>query len=132
MKRYLTEDLRNVALVAHSGSGKTSLMEALLYVSGATERQGRVEDGNTVSDFDPEEIRRKVSIHTSVAHCEWNDCKINFVDVPGYPDFLGEVAGALRAVDGAIFVAAAQASGVDVGFEVAWHYARRERIASAV
>jgi len=132
MKRFKTEDLRNVALVAHSGSGKTSLMEALLYVSGATERQGRVEDGNTVSDFDPEEIRRKVSIHTAVAHCEWENCKINFVDVPGYPDFLGEVTGALRAVDGAIFVAAAQASGVDVGFEVAWHYARRERIASAV
>jgi elongation factor G len=107
-------------------------MEALLYVSGATERQGRVEDGNTVSDYDPEEIRRKVSIHAAAANCEWGDCKINFIDVPGYPDFLGEAAGALRAVDGAIFVAAAQASGVDVGFEVAWTYARREGIASAV
>src|SRR5947207_15592355 len=103
MKRYKTEDLRNVALVAHSGSGKTSLMEALLYVSGATERQGRVEDGTTVSDFDPEEIRRKVSIHSAVAYCEWGDRKINFVDVPGYPDFLGEVSGALRPVHCAIF-----------------------------
>jgi elongation factor G len=132
MKRYRTEDLRNVALVAHSGSGKTSLMEALLYVSGAIERQGRVEDGNSVSDYDPEEIRRKVSIHASAAVCEWDGCKINFLDVPGYPDFLGETAGALRAVDGAIFVAAAQASGVDVGFEVAWQYARREGVACAV
>ncbi|MGO8672262.1 MAG: elongation factor G [Capsulimonadaceae bacterium] len=130
--RYRTEDLRNVALVAHSGSGKTSLLEALLYVSGATDRQGKVEDGNTVSDYDLEEIRRKVSIHATVATCEWDGAKINFIDVPGYPDFLGEVAGAMRAVDGAIFVTAAQASGVDVGFEAAWQYARREKIACAV
>lgn len=132
MKRYQTEDLRNVALVAQSGSGKTSLAEALLYVSGATERQGRVEDGNTVSDYDPEEIRRKVSIHASVAACEWDGCKINFIDVPGSPDFLGEAAGALRAADGAVFVVAAQAGGVDVGFELAWQYARREGVACAV
>ncbi|HEX5323182.1 MAG TPA: elongation factor G, partial [Capsulimonadaceae bacterium] len=89
-------------------------------------------DGNTASDFDPEEMRRKMSIHASLAPCEWNGCKINFIDVPGYADFTGEVAGALRAVDGAIFVAAAQASGVDVGFEVAWDYAMRENIARAV
>ena len=132
MKSHRTEDLRNVALVAHGGSGKTSLLEAMLYVSGATERQGRVEDGTSVSDHDPEEIRRKVSIHASVAACEWGECKINFVDVPGYADFVGEAAGALRAVDGAIFVAAAQARGVDVGFEVAWDYARREGVACAV
>ena len=130
MKR--TQDLRNIALVAHSGSGKTSLMEALLYVSGASDRQGRIEDGNTVSDYDPEEIKRRISIQASVANCEWNDCKINFLDVPGYPDFLGEAAAALRAVDGAIFVAAAQSTGVDVGFEAAWQYARREKIACAV
>ncbi|HEY3329656.1 MAG TPA: elongation factor G [Capsulimonadaceae bacterium] len=132
MKRYATEQIRNVAIVAHGGSGKTSLTEALLYVSNATERQGRVEDGNTVSDYDPEEIRRKVSIQAAVATTEWNDCKINFIDVPGYADFVGEVAGALRAVDGAIFVAAAQSSGIDVGFEVAWEYALKENIARAV
>lgn len=132
MKSHRTEDLRNVALVAHGGSGKTSLLEALLYVSGATERQGRVEDGTSVSDHDPEEIRRKMSIHASVATCEWGDCQINFIDVPGYADFVGEAAGALRAADGAIFVAAAQAVGVDVGFEVAWGHARREGVACAV
>lgn len=132
MKKYATEDIRNVALVAHGGSGKTSLMEALLYVAGATDRQGKVDDGNTVSDYDSEEIRRKMSIHASIATCEWNDTKVNFIDVPGYADFAGEVAGALRAADGAIFVAAAQASGVDVGFEVAWNYAQKEGIACAV
>jgi elongation factor G len=132
MKRYATEQIRNIALVAHGGAGKTTLLEALLYVSGAIDRQGRVEDGNTVSDFDPEEIRRKTSIHASLAHCEWNGCKVNLVDVPGYADFAGEVAGAMRAVDGAIFVASAQSQGVDVGFETAWEYARREGIARAV
>jgi elongation factor G len=132
MKRYGTDDIRNVALVAHGGAGKTTLMEALLYVSGAIERQGRIEDGNTVSDFDPEEARRKASIHLSLAHCEWSGCKMNFIDVPGYADFLGEVAGALRAADGAIFVASAQSDGVDVGFETAWDYAKREGIARAV
>src|SRR5665213_2301820 len=126
MKRYASENIRNVALVAHGGAGKTTLLEAMLSVAGAIDRQGRVEDGNTVSDFDPEEIRRKTSIHASLAHSEWNGCKFNFVDAPGYADFVGETAGALRAVDGAIFVASAQSSGVDVGFETAWDYARRE------
>ncbi len=132
MNAHQTEDLRNVAIVAHSGSGKTSLLEALLYVSGATERQGRVEDGSTVSDFDPEEVRRKTSIHAATATCEWGNCKINFVDVPGYADFAGEAAGALRAADGAIFVTSAQARGIDVGFQTAWDYARREGVACAV
>jgi elongation factor G len=132
MKKYATEDIRNVALVAHGGSGKTSLMEALLYVAGATDRQGKVDDGNSVSDYDSEEIRRKMSIHASIGVCEWNGRKVNLVDVPGYADFLGEVAGALRAVDSAIFVAAAQSSGVDVGFEAAWNFAQREGIACAV
>ncbi|MDR3709993.1 MAG: elongation factor G [Capsulimonadaceae bacterium] len=132
MKRYAAEQLRNVAIVAHGGAGKTSLMEALLYVAGATERQGRVEDGNTVSDYDPEEIRRKMSIHAAIASAEWDGAKINFIDVPGYADFVGEVAGAVRAADGAIFVAAAQSGGVDVGFEVAWEYAVKESLARAV
>jgi elongation factor G len=132
MKSCQTEDLRNVALVAHGGSGKTSLLEALLFVSGATERQGSVDAGTSVSDYDPEEVRRKMSIHAAVATCEWGHCRINFVDVPGYADFIGEAAGALRAVDGAIFVVAAQARGVDVGFEAAWGHACREGVASAV
>jgi elongation factor G len=132
MKRYATDKIRNIALVAHGGSGKTTLLEALLYVAGAIDRQGRIEDGNTVSDFDQEEIRRKTSIHAALAYCEWNDCKVNLIDVPGYADFLGETAGALRASDGAIFVASAQSQGVDVGFETAWEYARREGIARAV
>ena len=132
MTRCTTEDIRNVALVGHGGSGKTSLMEALLYVSGATDRQGRVEDGNTVSDHDPEEIRRKMSIHATAATTEWENRTLNIVDVPGYVDFLGDVSSAVRAVDGAVFVCPAQASGVDIGFESAWRYARREEIACAI
>jgi len=132
MKRSATEDIRNVALVGHGGSGKTSLMEALLFVSGATDRQGRVEDGNTVSDHDPEEIRRKMSIHAAAATTDWGQCTLNIVDVPGYADFLGDVSSAVRAVDGAIFVCPAQASGVDVGFESAWKYARAEAVACAI
>ena len=120
MDRYATDAIRNVALVGHGGAGKTSLTEALLYVSGAIDRQGRVEDGNTVSDFDPDEIRRKATIHAALAPCEWNGVKINFLDAPGYPDFLGEVAAALHVTDAALFVVSAQNSGgTDVGFEAA-------------
>ena len=96
MKGYATDAIRNVALVGHGGAGKTSLAEALLYVSGAIERQGRVEDGTTVCDFDAEEIRRKATVHLALAPCEWNGVKINVLDAPGYPDFLGEVAAAAR------------------------------------
>ncbi len=113
-------NLRNVALLSHSGAGKTSLSEALLFHLKAVTRMGRVEDGNTVSDYEPEEIKRNSSIQTTLIPCEWGDKKINFLDTPGYDDFQGEVAGALRVVEGAAILVAAQ-SGVDVGTERAWN-----------
>src|SRR3990172_7915552 len=104
MKNYRTEQLRNVGLLGHGGAGKTSLSEAMLFDSGATNRLGRVEEGNTTSDFDPDEIRRHISINQAVLPIEWRDHKINLIDTPGYFDFTGEVKGALRVVDGAILV----------------------------
>jgi elongation factor G len=91
MKEYATGSIRNVALVGHGSSGKTSLAEALLHNSGATTRIGRVEDGTTASDFDDEEMRRKISIYTSVIPCEYRDSKINLLDTPGFTDVVGEV-----------------------------------------
>ncbi len=90
--------LRNVALLSHSGAGKTSLSEAMLFHTKAITRLGRVEDGNTVSDYEPEEVKRGSSIQTTLISCEWDGQKVNFLDTPGYDDFLGEVSGALRVV----------------------------------
>ncbi|HDN80194.1 MAG: elongation factor G [Chloroflexi bacterium] len=119
---YRPEQIRNVALIAHGSAGKTSLSEAMLYDSGAIKRLGKVEEGNTVSDYDPEELRRKMSVNTSVLPCEWNGHKLNVLDTPGYMDFVGEVLGALRVCEGAIVVVDA-ASGVEVGTEMVWSYA---------
>ncbi len=119
MKTYKTDQIRNVALIGHSGSGKTTLTEAALLSAGVTNRQGRVDDGNTISDFGKEEIARKVSIGTTVIPIEWNGKKINIMDTPGYFDFVGETYGALRASEGAILVVDAS-SGVEVGTEKAW------------
>ncbi len=119
MKQYSVDRIRNVALVGASGAGKTSLVEAALYVAKVTTRMGKPEDGNTVADFDPEEVRRGISVSTSVVPVEWHEHKINFLDTPGYADFIGEVLGALRAVEAAIIVVDASA-GVEVGTELAW------------
>jgi len=119
MKEYPVNRLRNVALLSHGGAGKTSLAEAMLYVTGATNRMGRVEDGNTVSDFDPEEIRRHISISTSLIPLEWREHKINVLDTPGYTDFIGEVISALQAADAGIILVDATA-GVAVGTELVW------------
>ena len=119
MKTYQVDKIRNVALVGHSGSGKTTLTEAVLYATGVTKRQGRVDDGNTVSDFSKEEINRKVSIGTTSIPVEWNNMKFNILDTPGYFDFVGETYGALRASEGAILVIDAS-SGIEVGTEKAW------------
>lgn len=97
MKVYKTQDIRNVAILGHGGCGKTSLVEAMAHVTGVTTRQGRIEDGNTISDYDKEEIRRKFSISTSVIPIEWKFWKINLLDTPGYLDFAGEVDEALAA-----------------------------------
>ncbi len=127
MKVYQSDKIRNLSLIGHSDSGKTTLTEAILYVTGVTKRQGKVNDGNTVSDFDKEEIARKVSIGTAVIPAEWQDIKYNFLDTPGYFDFAGEMYGALRASEGAILLIDAS-SGVEVGTEKAWKYTEEHNI----
>lgn len=122
MKEYRSDRLRNVGIVAHGGAGKTSLAEALLFDTGATTRIGRIADGTTTTDFEPEEIKRKVTISAALATCEWQDNKINFIDTPGYADFIGEVKGVLRAVDSALIVLCA-AAGIEVETEKVWKYA---------
>ncbi|MDI6817508.1 MAG: elongation factor G [Actinomycetota bacterium] len=119
MKKYATANIRNIGLVGHGGCGKTTLTEALLFTSGAINRFGKIDEGNTTSDYDPEEIRRQFSINASLAPCEWNKHKINFIDTPGYTDFIGEVYGALRAVDIAGIVVDA-VSGLEVQTERVW------------
>ncbi|NLJ85592.1 MAG: elongation factor G [Firmicutes bacterium] len=122
MKQYATDKLRNVALVAHGGAGKTSLAEALLFRSGATKRLGSVDEGTSILDYDSEEIKRKISISASVAPVEWKDRKINILDTPGYFDFAGEVIGSLNIADGCVVLACAT-NGVEVGTEKVWTYA---------
>ncbi|MBL8076651.1 MAG: elongation factor G [Anaerolineales bacterium] len=122
MKEYTTEFLRNVALVSHGGAGKTMLVEAFLHATGATTRLGKVEDGTTVSDYDDEEHRRKISIYSSVIPIEHRDHKINIIDAPGYTDFVGELISALSVADGAVILVDAVA-GIEVGTEIAWRYA---------
>jgi elongation factor G len=122
MKEYTTEFLRNIALVSHGGAGKTMLAEACLHFSGATTRLGKVEDGTTVSDHDEEEIRRQISIYTSVIPVEHRDHKVNVLDAPGYTDFVGEVISALSVADGAV-VLVDSVAGLEVGTEIAWRYA---------
>ena len=127
MKGYAAEQIRNVAVVAHGGAGKTTLVEAMLYNTGAITRFGRVEDGTTTADYHPEEIKRKFTIHTSVVPCEWQGRKINFLDTPGYADFIADVKGALRVTEAALFVVCAVA-GVEVQTEVIWDYADEARM----
>ena len=119
MKVYRTDEIRNVVLLGHGGSGKTSLVEAMLYVSGATNRMGKVTESNTVSDFDKEEQKRRFSISTSLIPIEWEKAKINILDTPGYFDFVGEVEEAVSAADAAVIVVSGKA-GVQVGTEKAW------------
>jgi len=121
MKVYTSDKIRNIALLGHGGSGKTMLAEAMIHATGATNRLGRVEDGTTVADWDEEEINRTQSINTSLVPCEWKGNKINVLDTPGYPDFVGEVIGALRVTEAALVVIDA-VSGVEVGTELAWQY----------
>ncbi len=121
MKEYTTESIRNIALVSHSGAGKTMFAEAALHFSGATTRIGKVEDGTTVSDFEEEEIRRKISLSTSVIPVEYKDHKINLLDTPGYTDFVGEVISALRVADGVV-VLVDSVAGLEVGTEITWQY----------
>ena len=121
MKEYTTEFIRNIALASHSSSGKTMLAEAFLHFTGATTRLGKIEDSTTVSDFEEEEQRRKLSLSTAIIPVEYKDYKINFLDTPGYTDFMGEVISALRVCDGALILIDSVA-GAEVGTEIAWHY----------
>jgi elongation factor G len=121
MKEYTTEFLRNVALVSHGGAGKTMLAEAFLHATGASTRLGKVEDGTTISDYDDEEHRRKISIYTSLIPIEHREHKINILDAPGYTDFVGEMISALSVADGALLLVDA-VSGIEVGTEIAWKY----------
>ncbi len=119
MKVYRTDEIRNVVLLGHGGCGKTSLAEAMAYVSGATNRMGKVSDKNTISDFDKEEQKRGFSISTTLIPIEWEKAKINILDTPGYFDFVGEVEEAVSAADAAVIVVSGKA-GVEVGTEKAW------------
>ena len=124
MKEYTTEYLRNIALVGHGGSGKTMMAEAFLHTTGTSTRLGKVEDGTTLSDYDDEEIRRKISLYTSVLPVEYRDHKINLLDAPGFTDFVGEMISALSIADGTIILVDSVA-GIEVGTELAWNYAEQ-------
>ena len=119
MKVYTSDKIRNVVLLGHGGAGKTSLAEAMAYLSGITSRMGKVSDGNTVSDFDKEEQKCQFSISTSCIAMEWDNHKINVLDAPGFFDFVGEVQEAMSVADAAIIVVSGKA-GVEVGTERAW------------
>jgi elongation factor G len=128
VKEYTTDQLRNIALIGHGGVGKTTLNEAILFTAGETTRQGTIDDGSTVSDYNQDEIDRKISISSSLSHLDWKNHKINLLDTPGYADFVGEVIGSLGVVEGAVVVLNAVA-GVEVGTEKVWRYADQNGVA---
>ncbi|KAJ52200.1 elongation factor G [Clostridium tetanomorphum] len=130
MKEYKTKNLRNLGIIGHSGSGKTTLADAILYRTKSTDRFGKVDEETSTMDYDSEEKRRKISISTSVAQCEWNNVKINLLDMPGYFDFVGEVIQGLRAIDVALIVLSGT-SGVQVGTEKAWEYVNEHKLPRA-
>jgi elongation factor G len=131
MKQYGLENIRNVVLLSHCGAGKTSLAEAALFTAGATNRLGRVDDGTTVSDYDPDEIKRKISLNLTMLPVEWQDAKINLLDTPGYADFVGEVKAAIRVSEAAVITVCA-ASGVEVGTEQVWGYSEAAGLARLI
>ncbi|MBR5088822.1 MAG: GTP-binding protein, partial [Ruminiclostridium sp.] len=124
MKTYKCKNIRNIALAGHGGSGKTSLTEAMLFASGGIDRMGKIADGNTVSDYDPDEIKRKVSLNTSLAYAEWKDVKINIVDTPGQFDFIGGMYEGIRAAE-TVAIAVPAKDGVQVGTIKAYREAKR-------
>src|SRR5436190_11528862 len=128
MKTYAPATIKNLGLFGHGGAGKTSLVEALLFRTGAVTRLGRVDDGSATTDYDPDEVKRKMSVSAALAPVEWQDAKINLVDAPGYADFMGEVIEAMRVVEAALIVVDAVA-GVQVGTDSAWRAAQRNELA---
>jgi small GTP-binding protein domain len=127
MKVYRAEQIRNVALISHVSAGKTSLIDSALFDSGAVTRQGKVDEGTSVVDFDPEEIKRRMTLQVKVLPVEWNEHKINFIDTPGYADLFGEVKAGLRVADAALMVVSAEKS-VEVGTELTWQYADERKL----
>lgn len=123
MQQYATDQIRNIVLLSQKGAGKTSLVEAVVHTSGATSRLGTIDDGNTLGDFLPDEIRRKTSLSLSVVTCEWKKTKLNFIDTPGDPDFIGEIASGTRIADAALLLVDAT-GGIEVGTELGWKHAK--------
>ncbi|MFC1978938.1 elongation factor G [Chloroflexota bacterium] len=127
MTNYSTEAIRNLVLMSHSGAGKTSLVEAMMFNAGVISRLGKVDNGTTTSDFDPAEIKKQISINLSLLSFEYKDTKINVIDTPGYADFVGEVKAGLRVADTAVLVICAT-SGIEVGTELSWQYTEKQSV----
>ena len=127
IKDYPVDKIRNIALIGHGGSGKTMAAELMLFNSGATNRIGKIEEGSTVSDYHADEIERRISINSSVMHCDWQGTKINILDSPGYSDFTGDVISSLRVADLAV-VCVKAVEGVEVGTEIVWNYTKSDSI----
>src|ERR1051326_8904281 len=127
MRVYKTPEIRNVAVVGHGASGKTSLVDALAFVAGTSKRHGSVKDGTALTDYTPDEIERKYSINLALAVAEWLDTKLNLIDTPGYLDFTGEALAGVHAADGAVVVLSAT-GGVEVGTEKVWDYCETQGI----
>jgi elongation factor G len=131
LKEYGTEAIRNIAFVGHGGSGKTSLSELFLFTAGEINRIGTVEEGNTISDYTPNEIEKQISISTGLMHFEWNGSKLNILDTPGFSDFIGEVKAALKVCETAAIVVKS-AEGVEVGTESAAELMREYNLAKCI
>jgi elongation factor G len=131
VKEYNIDQTRNIGLVSHGGAGKTSLAEAFLFSAGVTNRLGKVDDGNTISDYTDDEMQRKISIGATLLHVEWKNHKINLVDLPGYADFIGEVYGGLRVTEGALVLVSAL-SGVEVGTEQVWEICQKYNVSRMI
>ncbi len=131
MKQFQPENIRNVVLLSHSGAGKTSMSEAMLFNTGAITRLGKVDAGSTASDYEPDEIKRKISINLTLLPCQWQDTKINLIDTPGYSDFAGEVKAAIGVSEGTIITISA-AAGIEVGTEQAWQYSQEAKLARLI
>ncbi|MBA7522391.1 Elongation factor G [subsurface metagenome] len=131
MQQYGLENIRNLVLLSHCGAGKTSVSEAILFTAGAITRLGKVNDGTTTSDYDPGEVKRKISLNLAILPCQWEGTKINLIDTPGYADFVAEVKAAVRVSEGAIIVVCA-ASGVEVGSEQVWAYSEEANLSRLI
>lgn len=127
MRVHATREIRNVAVVGHGASGKTSLVDALAFVAGSSKRHGSVKDGSALTDYTPDEIERKYSINLAIAVAEWMDAKINLIDTPGYLDFTGEALAGVYAADAALIVLSGT-GGVEVGTEKVWEYCEQRGI----